>query len=167
MLADQTIDAVAICSATNTHAPFVEQAAAAARVFGLDAEADEPATKLSYGNQRRLEIARALATKPKLLLLDEHTAALDPKSADQIIQLSDKVIARDKLTTLMVTHSMQQAVNLGDRLIMMHRGRIIHDFQGAEKRRLKPGELLELFEDIRRADQLDESAAEMLSRVYV
>ena len=105
--------------------------------------------------------------KPKLLLLDEHTAALDPKSADQVIRLSDEVIARDRLTTLMVTHSMQQAANLGDRLIMMYRGRVIHDFRGAEKRRLRVDDLLARFEDVRRSEQLDESAAELLRRAYV
>ena len=105
--------------------------------------------------------------KPKLLLLDEHTAALDPKSADRVIQLSEEIVARDKLTTLMVTHSMQQATNLGDRLIMMHRGRVIHDFRGADKQRLRADDLLNRFEDVRRADQLDESAAEMLHRLYV
>jgi len=105
--------------------------------------------------------------KPKLLLLDEHTAALDPKSADQVIQLSDQIIQRDKLTTLMVTHSMHQAVNLGDRLIMMHRGQILHDFQGSEKRRLRVDDLLTRFDEVRRAEQLDESAAQMLDRLYV
>ena len=105
--------------------------------------------------------------KPKLLLLDEHTAALDPKSADQIIQLSDQVIARDRLTSLMVTHSMHQAVNLGDRLIMMHRGKVIYDFRGAEKRRLRVDDLLNRFEEVRRGDLLDETAANMLRRTYV
>ena len=105
--------------------------------------------------------------KPRLLLLDEHTAALDPKSADQVIRLSEQIIERDKLTAMMVTHSMHQAVNLGDRLIMMHRGRVIHDFRGAEKTRLRVTELLDRFEQVRRADQLDETAAEMLARQYV
>jgi len=105
--------------------------------------------------------------RPELLLLDEHTAALDPKSADQVIALTEHVVARDQLTTLMVTHSMHQAANLGDRLIMMHRGHIIHDFQGAEKRRLRPDDLLARFEDVRRAEQLDESAAQMLAEQYV
>jgi putative ABC transport system ATP-binding protein len=81
--------------------------------------------------------------------------------------LSEEIISRDKLTSLMVTHSMQQAVHLGDRLIMMHRGKVIHDYRGAEKRRLRPEDLLARFEDLRRADQLDESAAEMLKRTYV
>jgi putative ABC transport system ATP-binding protein len=105
--------------------------------------------------------------KPQLLLLDEHTAALDPKSADQVIRLSEAIITQETLTTMMVTHSMQQAVNLGDRLIMMHRGRIIHDFSGAEKRRLRVNDLLDRFEEVRRSDQLDENAAELLRAVYI
>ena len=101
------------------------------------------------------------------MLLDEHTAALDPKSADLVIALTEQVVARDQLTTLMVTHSMHQAASLGDRLIMMHRGQIIHDFQGAEKRRLRPDDLLARFEEVRRAEQLNESAAQMLAEQYV
>jgi putative ABC transport system ATP-binding protein len=81
--------------------------------------------------------------------------------------LSEEAIARDGLTTLMVTHSMQQATALGDRLIMMHRGRILHDLRGAEKARLRPEDLLARFEDVRRVERLDESAAEMLRRTYV
>jgi len=77
------------------------------------------------------------------------------------------MIARDRLTTLMVTHSMHQAANLGDRLIMMYRGRIIHDFRGAEKRRLRVDDLLARFEEVRRGEQLDESAAALLRRAYV
>jgi putative ABC transport system ATP-binding protein len=105
--------------------------------------------------------------KPDLLLLDEHTAALDPKSADQVIRLTGEIVRQDNLTTLMVTHSMHQAAHLGDRLIMMVRGRVLHDFSGAEKRRLTPEGLLARFEEVRRADQLDEAAAEMLRRQYV
>jgi putative tryptophan/tyrosine transport system ATP-binding protein len=105
--------------------------------------------------------------RPKVLLLDEHTAALDPKSADQVIGLTDTIIRRDSLTTLMVTHSMQQAANLGDRLIMMHRGRIVQDFQGAEKKRIRKDDLLARFEEVRRAELLDEGAAEMLRRAYI
>ena len=122
---------------------------------------------LSGGQRQALTLLMATWLKPKLLLLDEHTAALDPKSADQVIRLSEEIIVRDRLTALMVTHSMHQAASLGDRLIMMHRGRVIHDFRGAEKRRLRIDDLLARFEDVRRADQLDESAAEMLKRSYV
>jgi putative tryptophan/tyrosine transport system ATP-binding protein len=105
--------------------------------------------------------------KPSLLLLDEHTAALDPKSADQVIRLTQEFISRDHLTTLMVTHSMQQAAFLGDRVLMMDRGQIAFDISGQAKRRLRPEDLLARFEDLRRANQLDESAADMLRRQYV
>jgi putative ABC transport system ATP-binding protein len=134
---------------------------------GLESRLDNPMGTLSGGQRQALTLLMATWLRPRLLLLDEHTAALDPKSADQVIAVSEQVIARDKLTTLMVTHSMHQAANLGDRLIMMHRGRVLHDFSGAEKRRLRPDDLLQRFEEVRRGDLLDESAAEMLRRVYV
>ncbi|MEQ1946776.1 MAG: ATP-binding cassette domain-containing protein [Bryobacteraceae bacterium] len=135
--------------------------------MGLENRLEDPIGTLSGGQRQALTLMMATWVKPKLLLLDEHTAALDPKSADQVIKLSEEEISREKLTSLMVTHSMQQAVNLGDRLIMMHRGRVLHDIRGAEKQRLRPEDLLQRFEDIRRADRLDESAAEMLKRAYV
>jgi ABC-type uncharacterized transport system ATPase component len=91
-------------------------------------------------NSDRPYLAHAAWVRAKLLLLDEHTAALDPKSADQVIRLTDDIVSRDKLTTLMVTHSMQQAASLGDRLVMMHRGWVIHDLRGAEKRRARVDE---------------------------
>ena len=104
----------------------------------------------------------------ELLLLDEHTAALDPKSADQVIAPDPRDHrSGNNLTTLMVTHSMQQASNLGDRLVMMHRGRVLHDFHGAEKQRLRPDDLLARFEEVRRREQLDESAAAMLNEFYI
>jgi putative tryptophan/tyrosine transport system ATP-binding protein len=133
----------------------------------LEERLDNPIGSLSGGQRQALTLLMATWLKPKLLLLDEHTAALDPKSADQVIQLGDEIVARDRLTTLMVTHSMQQAASLGDRLVMMHRGKVIHDFRGAEKQRLRANDLLNRFEDVRRAEQLDESAADMLRRLYV
>ncbi len=135
--------------------------------MGLEGRLENPIGTLSGGQRQALTLLMASWIKPKLLLLDEHTAALDPRSADQVIQLSEEIIARDKLTALMVTHSMQQATNLGDRLVMMHRGQVIHDFRGAEKWRLRADDLLNRFEEVRRAEQLDESAAEMLQRLYV
>ncbi len=135
--------------------------------MGLEDRLDNAIGSLSGGQRQALTLLMASWLKPSLLLLDEHTAALDPKSADQVIALSDEVIQQDNLTTLMVTHSMQQAVNLGDRIIMMHRGRVLHDFRGAEKQRLRPEDLLDCFEEIRRREQLDESAAGMLDALYV
>jgi putative tryptophan/tyrosine transport system ATP-binding protein len=133
----------------------------------LEERLDNPIGSLSGGQRQALTLLMASWLKPQLLLLDEHTAALDPRSADQVIQLSEEIVARDRLTTLMVTHSMLQASHLGDRLVMMHRGEVIHDFRGAEKQRLRANDLLNRFEDVRRSDQLDESAAEMLRRLYV
>jgi putative ABC transport system ATP-binding protein len=135
--------------------------------MGLEDRLDNAIGSLSGGQRQALTLLMATWRKPQLLLLDEHTAALDPKSADQVIALSEKLIARDQLTTLMVTHSMQQAAGLGDRLIMMHRGQVIHDIRGAEKKRVRAADLLDRFEELRRSELLDESAAEMLERMYV
>ena len=135
--------------------------------MGLEDRLANSIGTLSGGQRQALTLLMATWLRPELLLLDEHTAALDPKSADLVIALTEQVIERDKLTTLMVTHSMQQAASLGDRLIMMHRGQILYDFQGAEKRRLRPEDLLARFEEVRRAEQLDASAALMLAERYV
>jgi len=135
--------------------------------MGLEDRLDNPIGSLSGGQRQALTLLMATWREPRLLLLDEHTAALDPKSADEVVRLSNEIISRDKLTTLMVTHSMQQAANLGNRLIMMHHGRVIHDFRDAEKQRLRSTDLLEIFEKVRARDQLDASAAELLRARYV
>lgn len=135
--------------------------------MGLEDRLDNAIGSLSGGQRQALTLLMATWLKPKLLLLDEHTAALDPKSADQVIQLSHEIISREKLTTLMVTHSMQQAVNLGDRIVMMHRGQVLHDISGAERKRVRSEDLLGKFEDVRRRELLDGVTAEMLARNYV
>ncbi len=135
--------------------------------MGLETRLDNAIGSLSGGQRQALTLLMATWLKPKLLLLDEHTAALDPRSADQVVRITDRIIARDSLTAMMVTHSMQQAVTYGDRLVMMHRGRIIHDVSGAEKRRLRVEDLLARFEEVRRADLLDASAAELLRARYI
>lgn len=141
------------------------------RVFelkmGLEDRMDTAIGSLSGGQRQALTLLMATWLRPRLLLLDEHTAALDPKSADQVIALTDRIVTRERLTTLMVTHSMQQAVNLGDRIVMMHKGQVLHDFSATQKRRLRVDDLLACFEDIRRRELLDESAAEMLQGQYV
>ena len=109
----------------------------------------------------------ATMVPPTLLLLDEHTAALDPRSAEQVIRLTQAAIAAGGLTTLMVTHSMAQAVELGDRVLIMHRGRVVYDLGDLRGRRLSEDDLLQLFDQLRWADRLDDSAAEMLRRAYV
>jgi len=135
--------------------------------MGLEDRLDQPMGTLSGGQRQALTLLMATWRRPRLLLLDEHTAALDPRTAEKVIQLTDEIVRRDGLTTLMVTHSMEQAVHLGDRLIMMHQGRVIHDFEGPEKERLRSNDLLDRFDEVRRMDRLDESAAEMLARLYV
>ena len=135
--------------------------------MGLEDRLDNAIGSLSGGQRQALTLLMATWLKPKLLLLDEHTAALDPKSADQVIALSQQVVEQDNLTTMMVTHSMQQAANLGDRIVMMHRGQVLRDVSGAEKKRLRTEDLLGWFEEMRLAEALDESAAEMIRAQYV
>jgi putative ABC transport system ATP-binding protein len=135
--------------------------------MGLEDRLDNPIGSLAGGQRQAITLLRATWRKPDLLLLDEHTAALDPRAADQIIRLTNKIVSSEKLTTLMVTHSMNQAVSQGDRLIMMHRGEVIHDFAGAEKKRLRPDDLLARFDDVRQSEQLDASASELLRARYV
>jgi putative ABC transport system ATP-binding protein len=135
--------------------------------MGLEDRLDNAIGSLSGGQRQALTLLMATWVRPELLLLDEHTAALDPKTAEQVIRLTKAVVERDRLTTMMVTHSMTQAVHLGDRLVMMHRGRVVHEAADAEKRRLRPEDLLARFEEIRRADRLDAAAAELLRNLYV
>jgi len=135
--------------------------------MGLEDRLDSAIGSLSGGQRQALTLLMATWLKPKLLLLDEHTAALDPKSADQVIALTDRIIARERLTTLMVTHSMQQAINLGNRIVMMHRGNVLHDFSDTQKQRLRVDDLLARFENVRRRELLDESAAELLRARYI
>jgi putative ABC transport system ATP-binding protein len=99
--------------------------------------------------------------------LDEHTAALDPKSAGQIVRLTQRIVSQHRLTTLMVTHSMQQAAALGHRIVMMNQGRVLADIGGADRRRIRAQDLVRRFEEIRKEEQLDVSAAEMLRDAYV
>ena len=135
--------------------------------MGLEDRLDNAIGSLSGGQRQALTLLMATWLKPSLLLLDEHTAALDPKSADQVIALTKNVIDKENLTTLMVTHSMQQAISLGDRIIMMHKGRIVHDFSAEEKQRLRTEDLLDYFEKIRRREQLNESTAQFLKEMYI
>jgi putative tryptophan/tyrosine transport system ATP-binding protein len=135
--------------------------------LGLEDRLDNPIGTLSGGQRQALTLLMATYRRPELLLLDEHTAALDPRSAEQVIRLTDEVVRSHGLTALMVTHSMAHAASLGDRLIMAHQGRLVFDVSGAAKHRLRPHDLLEKFEELRRADQLDETAAQLLRVAYV
>jgi len=135
--------------------------------LGLEDRLDTPIGLLSGGQRQALTLLLATMVKPSLLLLDEHTAALDPRSAEQVIRLTQAAVTRGALTTLMVTHSLGQAVALGDRVLVMHRGRVVHDLGDVRRRRLTEGDLLQLFDRLRWADRLDTSAAEMLRRAYI
>jgi len=87
----------------------------------------------------------ASMNKPKLLLLDEHTAALDPKTAAKVLDITNNIVNENKLTTLMITHNMRDAIRLGNRLIMMHEGKIIYEASGEEKQKLEVSDLMALF----------------------
>ena len=101
---------------------------------------------LSGGQRQALTLLMATLVRPKLLLLDEHTAALDPKTAAKVLDITERIVTEQKLTTLMITHNMKDALRYGNRLIMMHDGRPILDVKGEEKARLTPVDLLKFFE---------------------
>ena len=134
--------------------------------MGLEDRMDNPMGTLSGGQRQALTLLMATWLKPRLLLLDEHTAALDPKSAAQVAELTRSVVRRDGLTALMVTHSMQQAVDLPDRIVMMHKGQVVRQYEGAEKARVRIPDLLAAFDRVRRREQLDEGAAELVRAQY-
>lgn len=116
--------------------------------LGLEGRLKSKVGLLSGGQRQALTLLMATLQKPKLLLLDEHTAALDPKTAAKVLQLTGEIVAKDNLTTLMVTHNMKDAIKLGNRLIMMNAGRIIYDIKGEEKLTLKVSDLLQKFETV-------------------
>ena len=113
--------------------------------LGLETRLTSKVGLLSGGQRQAVTLLMATMNKPKLLLLDEHTAALDPKTAQKVLELTDKFIEEGNLTTLMVTHNMKDAIAHGNRLIMMNEGRIIIDVSGEEKKKLTVEALLELF----------------------
>ena len=117
------------------------------KILGLGLE-DRMTSKvglLSGGQRQALTLLMASLRKPKLLLLDEHTAALDPKTAAKVLETTDEIVNRDNLTTLMITHNMKDALRLGNRLVMMNNGQIIFDVSGEEKKHLTVKDLLEKF----------------------
>ena len=113
--------------------------------MGLEDRMKQPVGLLSGGQRQALTLLMATLRKPDLLLLDEHTAALDPKTADKVLQITEEIVARDNLTTLMVTHNMKNAIQYGNRLIMMDAGRVVVDIRGEEKKNLTVRDLLEKF----------------------
>lgn len=115
--------------------------------LGLQSRMTSKVGLLSGGQRQALTLLMATLRRPKLLLLDEHTAALDPKTARKVLELTSEIVDAQKLTALMVTHNMKDAIQMGNRLIMMHEGRIIYDVAGEEKKKLHVEDLLRKFEE--------------------
>ncbi len=124
--------------------------------LGLEDRLTSKVGLLSGGQRQALTLLMASLKKPKLLLLDEHTAALDPKTAAKVLELSDKIVAENRLTTMMVTHNMKDAIQHGNRLIMMYDGKIVIDVSGEEKKKLTVPQLLELFSKVSGSDEADD-----------
>lgn len=116
--------------------------------LGLEERLTSKVGLLSGGQRQALTLLMATIQKPQLLLLDEHTAALDPKTARKVLTLTDEVIRENNLTAVMITHNMKDAINYGNRLVMMYEGRIIYDVEGEEKKQLKVSDLLAKFEQV-------------------
>ena len=114
--------------------------------IGLEDRMNHPVGLLSGGHSQALTLLMATMNPPKLLLLDEHTAALDPKTASKVLEIADMIVNRDHLTTLMITHNMKDAIAHGNRLIMLMDGKVILDIQGEEKKKLTVKNLLDKFE---------------------
>ena len=113
--------------------------------LGLEERLSDCVSLLSGGQRQCLTLLMATLSLPKLLLLDEHTASLDPKTAEKVIDLTDRILRENELTTIMITHNMIQAINFGDRMIMLHEGKIQFDIKGEEKKRLTVEEVVKRF----------------------
>lgn len=114
--------------------------------IGLEDRLGDKVASLSGGQRQSLSLVMATLQDSKILLLDEHTAALDPKIATSIMELTEKIVKKNKLTTLMITHSMTQALEYGDRTIMMYHGEIVRDMFGSERSKLSPEDLVKYFD---------------------
>ena len=124
--------------------------------LGLEDRMTAKVGLLSGGQRQALTLLMATLQKPKLLLLDEHTAALDPKTAAKVLDATEKIVSKDNLTTLMITHNMRDAIAHGNRLIMMYDGRIVVDVSGEEKKNLTVEQLLSLFSKASGSDEADD-----------
>ena len=124
--------------------------------LGLEERLTSKVGLLSGGQRQALTLLMATLIKPQLLLLDEHTAALDPKTAAKVLDATDRLVAKDHLTTLMITHNMKDAISHGNRLIMMYEGRIVIDVSGEEKKKLTVPQLLDLFSKVSGSDEADD-----------
>ena len=116
--------------------------------LGLENRMHSKVGLLSGGQRQAITLLMATLQKPSLLLLDEHTAALDPKTARKVLELTETFIQQDKLTAFMVTHNMRDAIHFGNRLIMMSEGHVVYDVRGEEKKALQVADLLKKFETV-------------------
>ena len=124
--------------------------------LGLEDRLTAKVGLLSGGQRQALTLLMATLQKPQLLLLDEHTAALDPKTAAKVLEATQRIVEKDHLTTMMITHNMRDAIAYGNRLIMMYEGHIVVDVSGEEKRKLTVPQLLELFSKVSGSDEADD-----------
>ncbi|HEY8496148.1 MAG TPA: ABC transporter ATP-binding protein [Limnochordales bacterium] len=124
--------------------------------LGLETRLQSEVGLLSGGQRQSLSLIMATMTHPSLLLLDEHTAALDPKTAKQVLDLTTRIVGEYGLTTLMVTHNLEHALRIGDRTIMMHEGSVVLDLSGPERTRMTVQDLLQEFTRVRGADLVDD-----------
>lgn len=124
--------------------------------LGLENKLNDKVSLLSGGQRQALALLMATMVTPKLLLLDEHTAALDPKTSENIIGLTDSIVKEKNITTLMVTHNINHAIKYGNRIIMMHKSRIIMDAQGEEKQALTPEKIIGYFNSISQDEGLSD-----------
>ena len=124
--------------------------------LGLENRMTAKVGLLSGGQRQALTLLMATLQKPKLLLLDEHTAALDPKTAAKVLDATQKIVEKDHLTTLMITHNMRDAIAYGNRLIMMYNGHVVVDVSGEEKKNLTVEQLLNLFSQASGSDEVDD-----------
>lgn len=135
--------------------------------LGLEERLSAFVGTLSGGQRQAVTLLMATIRRPEILLLDEHTAALDPKAAEQIASITKEIVRKQGLTTLMVTHSMAQALALGDRTVMMHQGQIIEDLEGGRRRRTRVQELLDRFAELRREELLSDEITTLIEANYI
>ncbi len=124
--------------------------------LGLENRMTAKVGLLSGGQRQALTLLMATLQRPKLLLLDEHTAALDPKTAAKVLDATQRIVEKDNLTTLMITHNMRDAIAYGNRLIMMYEGHVVVDVSGEEKKKLTVEQLLNLFSQASGSDEVDD-----------
>ena len=153
--------ALAYLRSSGRHSPFSMVSAAERREFrdrlsqlglGLEDRMDSPVGQLSGGQRQALTLLMATLVTPKLLLLDEHTAALDPATAEKVLELTKSIVAQNRITCLMITHDISSALQLGNRTIIMNAGKIVGELDGPERANMDEGQLLEVFRRFRLND---------------